>query len=292
MEGLGTPAPSTYLRAGLVQTFPQFPRIAIHGLYSGVDAIFYGSGEDLEYDLQLSSGKALDQIRMSVEGSNNVQIDSQGNLTIHTPSGTLHQMQPKAFQKGRAIEARYVLLSSNQVGLKLGKYDHRAPLTVDPLLTFTKSFGGSGSSLVNLVATDAQGNIYAAGSSSSVDFPTTSNSLQPSVAPNLRELSNAGQTIQPLRVGTVSSVGTVGATPDGKILYAATPGGILLSGDSGASWKPTSPLPIRTTASFAPSGAVNAFSIDSTRQPFWWRPPRVCSAPIAPGKPGVKGTPD
>src|ERR1700722_17180771 len=33
LEGLGQAAPSTYVRAGFVRTFPQFPRLAIRGLY-------------------------------------------------------------------------------------------------------------------------------------------------------------------------------------------------------------------------------------------------------------------
>ncbi len=263
MEGLGTSAPSTYLRAGVARTFLQFPKLAIHRLYPGVDAIFYGSGENLEYDLQLPSGNALDKIRISVEGTRDLQIDSLGNLTIHTPSGVLQQMRPRVFQRGHEISARYVLISATEVGLKLGKHDRHAPLTIDPVLSYTKSFGGSGSSLVNLLATDPQGNIYAAGTTSAVDFPTTSNSFEPSVAPSLRALSNAGQTITPLRVGPAMSVGTVGATPDGKVLYAATSGGILLSVDSGATWRQTAHLPIRTTANFPQSVSVNAFSIDS-----------------------------
>src|SRR5580704_8319177 len=47
LEGVGSPAPSTYLRAGFARTFQQFPKLAIHNLYTGVDAIFYGNGDDL-----------------------------------------------------------------------------------------------------------------------------------------------------------------------------------------------------------------------------------------------------
>src|SRR5262249_18526051 len=150
-----------------------------------------------------------------------------------------------------------------EVGLKLGNYERREPLTVDPVLSYVRSFGGTGYSAANAVATDAQGNIYVAGLSTGVDFPTTSNSFEPSSLPALRVLSNAGQTINPLRVGTAPSVGTVGATPDGRILYAATSQGILLSVDSGVNWRPTAPLPVRGAANSAQSASVNAFSIDS-----------------------------
>jgi hypothetical protein len=106
LEGLGPAAPSTYLRAGFVRTFPQFPRLAIRGLYRGVDAIFYGSGPNLEYDLQLTRAASVDRIRISVEGTRDIAIDDFGNLTIRTASGVLRQMRPRVFQTGREISAR------------------------------------------------------------------------------------------------------------------------------------------------------------------------------------------
>jgi uncharacterized protein (TIGR03437 family) len=261
LEGLGPTSPSTYLRAGFVRTFPQFPQLAIHDLYPGVDAVFYGSGDNLEYDLKIAGGVSLDRIRVSLEGARDVRIDDLGNLTIQTPSGVLRQMRPRVFQRNREILAQYVMLTSNQVGIRLGKYDRRSPLTVDPVLSFVKYFGGSGGSSANAIATDAQGNIYAAGQTNAVDFPTTSNSFEPKFTPPLQVLTNAGKTIRSLRVGTATSAGVVGGTKDGTILYAATSNGILLSGDSGATWRLTAPLPVDTTNTGL-SPAVNAIALD------------------------------
>jgi uncharacterized protein (TIGR03437 family) len=263
LEGLGQAAPSTYLRAGFVRTFPQFPRAAIRGLYHGVDAIFYGTGESLEYDLQLARGASADRIRIAVEGTRGVAIDSAGNLSIRTASGVIQQMRPRVFQTGREISASFVLLGANEVGLRLGKHDRRAPLTIDPVVSYVKAFGTAGSNIANLVTTDAQGNIYVAGQSSGVNFPTTSGSFETGSIPVLRVLSNAGQTINPLSVANALSVGIVGATPDGGILYAATSQGILLSGNSGSTWKPTAPLPVAGGLNPSPTISVNAFSIDS-----------------------------
>lgn len=260
-EGLGHAGPSTYLRAGFSRTFPQYPRLAIRGLYPGIDAIFYGNGENLEYDLQLTSARSLDRARILVDGAHSIEIDKQGNLSIRTASGLLSQMRPRVFQRGREISAQYVLLSANEVGVKLGKHDRRAPLTVDPVLTYTKTFGGTGFNQANQIATDPQGNIYVAGQTYGLDFPTTANSFEPTSVPTLRILTDAGQTISPSRPGTALSVGTVGATPDGKILYAGTSQGILLSVDSGATWKQTAPLPLQG----GPKGyqvSVTSISID------------------------------
>jgi uncharacterized protein (TIGR03437 family) len=58
-------------------------------------------------------------------------------------------------------------------------------------------------------------------------------------------------------------VGTVGASQNGSILYAATSQGILLSGDGGATWRQTAPLTAPSTSNNNPNVTVNSFSIDS-----------------------------
>jgi len=56
LEGVGTPAPSTYITRGLTRTFRQYPKARIRRLYPGVDVAFYGTPGHLEYDLELSPG--------------------------------------------------------------------------------------------------------------------------------------------------------------------------------------------------------------------------------------------
>jgi len=270
LEGLGPAAPSTYLRADSVRTFAQFPRLAIRGLYPGVDAVFYGSGMNLEYDLQLTRGASVDRIRISVEGSRDLAIDHAGNLTIATASGVVQQIRPRVFQAGREIPASYVLPGGNQIVLHLGKHDRRAPLTIDPVLSYVKTLGNTPTNVANLVTTDAQGNIYVAGESNGPNFPTTAGSFEPGTAPALWVLSNAGQSITGLTVANDFGVGAVGATPDGRILYAGTSsfvetsrGVVLLSVDSGVTWSPTAALPVPNAYLNSAAASVNAFSIDS-----------------------------
>ena len=269
LEGLGRSAPSTYLRAGSVRTFAQFPEVAIRGLYPGVDAIFYGTGANLEYDLKLTRAASVKRIRISVEGSRNIAIVASGNLTIATPSGVVRQMRPRVFQPGGEISASYLLTGGNEIALRLGKHDPSAPLTIDPVLSYVKTLANSSTNLANLVTTDTQGNIYVAGYSNAPNFPTTSGSLKTSTAPSLWVLSNAGQSIKGLAAANAFSVGAVGATPDGTILYAGTAQvaalsqSILLSVDGGATWQQTAALPVPTAPNLNPSVSVNALSIDS-----------------------------
>ena len=105
-----------------------------------------------------------------------------------------------------------------------------APLTIDPVLSYVKTFGRAGSNIANLVTTDAQGNIYAAGQSNGGNFPTTPGSFEPSTIPHLAGSFECGTNDQPAADAHAGfSVGAVGATPDGGILYARTSQGILLA---------------------------------------------------------------
>ncbi len=255
MEGVGSAAPSTYLGHGLRRTFSQFPKLAIYNLYPGIDAVFYGNGQSLEYDLQVAPGVSPEEIRISVEGAK-VQIDSQGNLKMDSTTGVVRQMLPRVIQSNRQIDTTYTL-ANNEISFRVGKHDSRLPLTIDPVLEYANLFGGSGISVANAVTTDAQGNIYVAGVSSSTDFPTTANSYLPHQGPPLVALSNAGQTATPLPVDTQGSVLAIGGTPDGKTLYAATPGGIYISVDGGATWPAKAALPS------VPGGASNQLTISS-----------------------------
>jgi uncharacterized protein (TIGR03437 family) len=261
--GVGGPAPATYLRDGFTRTFRQFPKVAIRNLYPGADAIFYGNGDRVEYDLMLAPSFSADRIRISIEGAFGLTIDNDGAVVARTSSGELRQLRPRAFQRAHAIEAKYVLRGANEIGVELGEYDHESALTIDPVISYSKTFGGAGNSSANVIATDSQGNIYIAGLSNAVDFPTTSGSIQPALAAPLWAISNAGKTITQIHIGTSNSAEVVGATKDGQFLYASTRSGIFISGDGGSTWKKTLPLPVATTQGNTVTTTVNAFAIDA-----------------------------
>lgn len=261
VTGLGSSSPSTYIGADSARTFPAYSKVGIRGLYRGVDAVFYGSGDALEYDLHLAAGAAADRIRIMVEGAGSVRLDRTGNLLVDDGTHVIQQSRPRVFQGDAEIPASYAISKSGLIRIRLSNYNPRLPLRIDPVLAYTKSYGNA--AIVRGMATDPQGNIYIAGMTNASDFPTTSNALRRTLTPPLVVLSNAGRTTSTLPVSTATNVGVVGGTKDGRILYVSTTDGIFLSGDAGATWRRTAPLPTQVSQFASRQLLVNAITVDA-----------------------------
>src|SRR5207249_8531528 len=57
-----------------------------------------------------------------------------------------------------------LLRGPNEIGVRLGPYDHSRPVVIDPVLSYSTFLGGVGGSTAFAVFADAQGNAYVAGS--------------------------------------------------------------------------------------------------------------------------------
>jgi uncharacterized protein (TIGR03437 family) len=266
LEGLGASAPATYITRGQTRSFREYPKVDMRRLYPGIDAAFYGTPGHLEYDLDIGRGTSPNRIRLAVDGARRVRIGKQGDLLIETRSGEVRQLAPRVYQTlhgvRREVPANYVLLSANEIGFRLGKHDRTIPLTIDPVIVYTKTFGGGGTDSGGPVATDSQGNVYVTGGTNSIDFPST-NGTKARLQPPLLAFSNAGQTVTGLPVGTEFSVTAIAGTADGNVLYVATPDGVFYSGDHGATFHQTGPLPISSNDVNPPVISVDA--IDPSR---------------------------
>ena len=77
-----------------------FAKIKYERVYPGVDLVYYGNPEGrLEYDFIVAPGADPDQIALSVEGAQEIEIDPSGDLLITTATGTIHQPSPPIYQE-------------------------------------------------------------------------------------------------------------------------------------------------------------------------------------------------
>lgn len=155
---------------------PAYERLRLAGLYPGVDAVFYGSGGSLEYDLIISPGASIDPIRVAYSGADSVTSDGD-TLTVRTGAATLVQRPVNAYQDidghRLPVRARYVV-SHNEVRFSVGAYDHRHTLVLDPVITYSTYLGSTGNDGVLSMRTDGGSRLYVAGWADQGDFPVPS----------------------------------------------------------------------------------------------------------------------
>ena len=167
---------------------PTYGKVEYRNIYPGIDLLYYGNQQQLEYDLVVAPGADAGAARLGISGAGKIKIDSGGDLVLDTSGGTVYLRKPIAYQQtanGRqSVEARYALGGAGQVAFEIGAYDHAKPLVIDPVLIYSTYLGGSGSenfySQINAgIAVDSAGSAYVSGYTRSTDFPTV-NPIQPS----------------------------------------------------------------------------------------------------------------
>ncbi|MDP8983103.1 MAG: hypothetical protein M3O35_21205 [Acidobacteriota bacterium] len=218
---------------------PLFGKVRYRAIYPGIDAVFYGNPQDLEYDLVLAPGADPRKIRLVYGGVKRMRIDSTGDLVLTVGSSEIRQHRPRIYQGTQEIAGGYAVLGRNRVGFYVAAYDRRKALTIDPVMTYATFLGGSLTDTGSAVAMDAQGNLYLTGIAGSSDFPIVGGLNQP--GPRSTGTTAFVAKINPAASGAASLVwstflgsptnGTTGgsvAVDAGGNVYA---GGITLSTD-------------------------------------------------------------
>lgn len=165
---------------------PHYRALRYRAIYPGVDALFYGAGEGLEYDLELAAGADPARIRLRFDGADEVRLTSEGDLEIVVAGRRLIQKKPAAYQAQaggrRTVGCRYRLLGRRRVAVELEAYRRDRPLVIDPVLVYATYLGAGSNDAIIGVRTDAQGMIYVAGYTGSGDLTTTPDSVQTAAA--------------------------------------------------------------------------------------------------------------
>jgi hypothetical protein len=158
---------------------PNFARVRYANVYPGIDMVYYGNQNSLEYDFVVKPGAEPSMILLDFQGASKAALDSSGDLVMRTPSGDVRWQKPVAYQTidGRrvAVECSYAVKPSDLLGFRIAAYDRRQPLIIDPELVYSTYLGGNdvgNSDGGNAVAVDRDGNAFVAGVTGSSDFPT------------------------------------------------------------------------------------------------------------------------
>jgi hypothetical protein len=166
---------------------PHYRRVRVANLYQGVDVVYYGAQADMEYDLVVQPGADTNRIKLKFDRE--AKLDTDGNLVIGAGDSKIVHRKPVVYQQDqqtgsakvagaaplastkRSVASRYAKNADGTFGIALGAYDRKAPLTIDPVISFVTQLGNGNKYVVGDGVVDKSGRLILTGSTSSPSFP-------------------------------------------------------------------------------------------------------------------------
>jgi uncharacterized protein (TIGR03437 family) len=154
-----------------------YANVTYPSVYPGVDVVYYGNQQHLEFDLAVKPGGDPGRIRMKITGTDKLAIDPSGALDL---GDSLRIELPKIYQEDAGIKvpvSGHYAIHGKEVGFEVESWDRTRPLVIDPTIVYSALLDtGTGYG----VAVDSLRNTLIAGSTTANDFPTI-NAVQTSL---------------------------------------------------------------------------------------------------------------
>ncbi|WP_239489263.1 SBBP repeat-containing protein [Luteitalea sp. TBR-22] len=210
---------------------PTFRRIRYPGVWDGIDVVYYGNQQRLQYDFVVSPGADVARIAVEVTGADQVRLAPNGDLLMTVGDRTVTQDRPFTYQDidgvRREVGSRFVL-DGRRVRFAVDAYDVTRPLVIDPVVGYSTWFGGSGEEGILDMAIDGGGNLVALGFTVDQEFTTkfpTTNAIKPT-----RNLESDAFVVKFTSAGAVLFSTLLGGNGAELISPYAFDGGLALDG--------------------------------------------------------------
>ncbi|MDD5140882.1 MAG: SBBP repeat-containing protein [Verrucomicrobiales bacterium] len=147
---------------------PMFARVQVAEIYPGIDLVYYGNQQRLEYDFTVVAGANPGAIAIRFTGADKISVNAQGELVLKLGQDEILQPRPVIYQTvagvRREVSGGYKMLDANNVAFTVGSYDRTLPLVIDPVLDYSTYFGGTDKDTAWSVAVNqTDGSVYIAG---------------------------------------------------------------------------------------------------------------------------------
>jgi len=155
---------------------PTYRKLNLGKVYKGINLYLKAYGKNVEKIFVVGKNGNPQDIKLKIEGAENLKVNKDGELEIVTQKGTVKFSIPVAYQdikgKRKFVDISYSV-SGNIYSFKVGKYNRNYPLIIDPMLASTFVGGGSYDYSYS-IALDSNGNVFVAGETwDATDYPFT-----------------------------------------------------------------------------------------------------------------------
>jgi hypothetical protein len=157
---------------------PTFAKVQVTEIYPGINLVYHGNQQRLEYDFAIAPSANPNFIKMRFAGVDKISLAPQGELVLKTGAGEIRQPEPDIYQTfagiRKVVPGNYKILDAQTVGFETGAYDHSAPLVIDPVLSYSTFFGGTTRNVAWAIALDTNNDdVYIAGQTLAKQFFTS-----------------------------------------------------------------------------------------------------------------------
>jgi gliding motility-associated-like protein len=150
-----------------------FGEIWLRNIYKGIDLRLYTTENALKYEFVVAPQVSTEQIKMRYEGADEILLEN-GNLKVKTSLTDIIEMKPYSFSEKIINANSRVGFTEVKSNFKINKnvvsfsfpdnYDKDKTLTIDPKLIFSTYSGSTADNWGHTATYDAEGNLYAGGS--------------------------------------------------------------------------------------------------------------------------------
>ena len=149
-----------------------YSKVTYTNVYPNIDWVLYLNDGKVEYDFVIRPGGNPKDIKIQYNGASDLVATANGGILAKTPMGDVAEDKLYAFetQTGKKVASKYVV-NGNTVSFETGNYN--GSLTIDPFLTWSTYYGGSGEDVVTSVKVSTGANIYAVGYTASTNLPVS-----------------------------------------------------------------------------------------------------------------------
>lgn len=132
----------------------------------------YGGPSNLKYEFRVAPGADWQQIAVSCDGVQSLELNDAGDLVIGTPAGQIVDRAPVVYQMNgnekAPVAGQYRLFNDDTYGFTImGDYDPNAELVIDPDVAWIAYLGGSGQEFGWDTVLDGEGSVYVTGGTTS-----------------------------------------------------------------------------------------------------------------------------
>jgi hypothetical protein len=166
-------------RSRWIESVPLERQVRYTDAAEGVDLVFHGNSGQLEYDLEVAPSADVKAISFRAGPGAKFQIQADGAVTIQAEEGSgcdrVRFLAPRAYQTidgvGTAVDAMFTVDEEGSLRFSVGEYDHRLPLTIDPVVAYTTILGVNNATTVAGVQVDGTGDVFVTGETNATNYP-------------------------------------------------------------------------------------------------------------------------